>query len=353
MDPNLSNEPQNTNSDIGSSASLNVNSLSPSGNDAVEIPKPPGNQPQIISPPEPTGQVFSNQTTSTTPTTPAINNQPNIINTQSTSEYPTSQPQIIISPNGTENASATPTQPVTSVQQTYQPLTSESKTQRTRSFSIKLISLILIVLVVIAAGAVLIWMHFENKSGAHISHRSISVNVPSNWITYDSGFGYTVKAPPNWGLGFHSNDTVNMLQEKLITLSATGGNITFSTSGSSTTQSELNDSVTLGTQNLTSNNSQTNFDNAVSTLTSADKTLLKEFGLNPNSEKVVATDLNINGIPWLEVETSMSGQYSTSLYFWTKDHAISLEVANKSQQITMQLTNSYLLPMAASMKIKS
>ena len=352
MNPNLSNEPQNTNSDPGSSTNGNVNSLTPSGNSAIENPKPSGNQPPIISSQEPTGQSFSNQSTSIMPATSAINHQPDINNTQATSEHSTSQPQIITSPHGAENTSAIVTQPVTSLQQTYQPIISDSKPQKRRPSSIKLMLVALIALVVVVA-AVLAWMHFANKSGAHIASRSLSVHVPSNWTTYDSGFGYTVEAPPNWGLGPKLNDTVNMIQEKLITLSATAGNITFSTSGSSTTQSELNDTVTLGIQSLTSNNSQTNFDNAVSTLTSADKTLLKEFGLNPNSEKVVATDLNINGIPWLEVENSMSGQYSTSLYFWTKDHAISLEVANKSQQITMQLTNSYLLPMAASMKIKS
>jgi len=298
-------------------------------------------------------------TTTPQPITPSINPATNY---QSTIVTPSSyQPETGTPSFNTTDSTASVAQPIISPQ----PLpgwpsnpqqvmlgsaVQESSSRKFLGHKKLLVSLIVLVVVIAAAG--LSWFYLKPMTGNSI--KSISVTVPANWKIFNTGLGYSVEGPSTWGLGFKSTSTVENVNETSINLSATGGSITYSsTTSASTTQSQINDSVNLSTEKLTSNNTQANFVKAVSTLTSQEKELLKTFGMNPNSEKVTSNNLSINGKTWLNVMSSGNGESTAYLYYWDNNHAVSLSAYNKSQQVVNQLYKSYLLPMAASVKLKA
>jgi len=324
----------------------------------------PINQSPIVPPEAPAAAPV---TTTPQPITPPINpatNYQSTIVTPSSSQPETGTPSFNTADStvsNTADSTASVVQPIISPQplpglpSNPQQVMLGSAVQESSSHKFlghKKLLVSLIVLVVVIAAAGLSWFYLKPMTGN--SSKSISVTVPANWKAFNTGLGYSVEGPSTWGLGFKSTSTVENINETSINLSATGGVINYSsTTGASTTQSQINDSVNLSTEELTSNNTQANFVKAVSTLTSQEKELLKMLGMNPNSEKVTSNNLSINGKTWLNVMSSGNGESTAYLYYWDNNHAVSLSANNASQQVVNQLYKTYLLPMAASMKLKA
>jgi hypothetical protein len=231
-------------------------------------------------------------------------------------------------------------------------LGSEQANTKVRHGFNKKYALILLLALVLVIGIVLILsilMHHKNNSGLSSSSKSVSENVvvPKNWKPFNTGLGFSVMEPSSWSSEASSSSTFNNLKSNSLTLSATGGSVPVGT----TTQQQINESVFVGNQSVVSNSSQQAFDNAVSSLSSSDKAALTEFGINASKTKIVATQLKLNGRQWLQVSTDIPNQDSDNLYLWDKNHAITLIVENQSLSVVQQLTKSYLLPMAASVKL--
>lgn len=344
MNPNPAENQETTFTDPNNQSS-NIPGQTPS-NPTVNA-TPLNNSPQIIYP------SAANQTPNTQPDT--------VQETTPGNSFPfNNQPTTVVAPSVNANQPAVSSQPVPPVSGSYnlqQPMNTPTNNIQDNNtghhlFSVKRVLVSIAIILIIAAGAFTAY-HYTKGSVSNLPSKSISVTVPANWKTFNSGFGFTVEGPSTWGLiSANSSSTVNNLQSTMTTLSATGGNLTFSTSTPSTTQAQLNESVSLGIAKLTSNNNKANFVKAVTVISSQEKAGLKAFGIKANSVKINPMYLTINGKQWIRVDTSYPGQFSTNLYYWDNNQGINLMVSNASQKVENQLTNSFLLPMAASMQLK-
>jgi hypothetical protein len=194
---------------------------------------------------------------------------------------------------------------------------------------------------------------------------NMTVKVPSDWQKIDTGLGFSISAPAGWTAGTSTNADVNGLNSTDVVISAnnsapvsgtpdgnTPSNTTAaadSTPDTGTAQSQTSQSVIAGTQKLDSNNGEAAFKERVTHLGSDDQATLKAFGVDTSKITVAAKSIKINGKPWLYVTSNIPNQYSENLYYWDKDHAISLIVTDTTQAKVQQLSKTYLFPMAASL----
>jgi hypothetical protein len=202
-------------------------------------------------------------------------------------------------------------------------------------------NLLVLIILVVVVGLFLTFYNNKSSSNSKVVQLS-SVKVPSSWKTINTGLGYTVKAPSNWSLGSSSKLTTDGLIDNSASIGATGNS-----------QAQLNDTVTASTQKITGTSSEAAFDKKVTSLSSQEMQLLKAFGINTNKVQITSSNVEINGREWFKVTTYIPYQYSYNLYLWDNNHAVAIVVSNHSQQTVQQLAKNYVLPMAASLKIKS
>jgi hypothetical protein len=201
----------------------------------------------------------------------------------------------------------------------------------------------LVVIIILAGGA---FLFVKNKSSG--SGQSLSVNVPNSWKTVKTGLGFTVKAPSLWSSGSSSSSSFDGVNEKLVQVGESDATISSSTTAA---QTELDNYIIASTQSLSSNNTEANFDKAVTTISQSEKQTLKLFGADPSKLKTTSSNIKINGTPWLKVTSTIPGQVSYNLYYWDNNHAIALLVVSTTKSAAQNLYNTYSLPMAASVKL--
>jgi hypothetical protein len=208
-------------------------------------------------------------------------------------------------------------------------------------------NLIAILLLIVIIGF-LVAFHVKSSNSSSSTQKS-NINVPSTWKTEDTNLGFTVKIPKDWTLGSSSSLT----SDGIISNSAIINLETSPTSTNTPSQLQDTDSVTTSTQKLTGKASEATFDKQIAALSSQQKQLLMAFGIKTNRVSITSTNIEINGMKWLKVTKYIPHQYYYDLYYWDNNKAIGLEVSNDSQQTVQQIAKTYVLPMAASLKIKS
>jgi hypothetical protein len=305
----------------------------------------PTSQPSPITPPAADQPSLSQiSPTVTQPQTNPINNQgdPNTVSPgqqQGVTEVP--QPPVINPQQPTDQSNP---QIVVSTHIEEPAVESTIKPKRGLKMPNKLIvGLVAVVVVVLVVAGFFI---LNKSSGTNIkTGQPISVSTPSSWKTVNTKLGYTVKAPPSWSVDQSDTSDIGGL------ISQTS-DIEPSDAGS-TVQDQISNTISVSLQKLDKNStSETAFDKAVTNLSSAEKTILKQFGVDTNDMKITASKVSINGKPWLEVVSSYPGQSSANLFYWDKNQAIGLIASEQSMAMENTALNTYLLPMAASVQVK-
>ena len=284
-------------------------------------------------PPSPAGTVITPDTQP--PTQPPAQQQP--FTPQPTMISPTPQPVNQLSPVAVSN----PGRPISK-----------------KRLIIVGVVLVLFIIGIVAIG--LVSKHGKNASVKNpkstqvktnqIANVSKDVQIPADWVPLTVKYGFTVKAPAGWSEGFESNTTFNEIVNNTVSISKAGGEITF-TGDSSTTQDDIDTSVTTGITQLANDKSQSAFNNYVNKLPETTASTYKLLGADTSKVKVSVAKLTLNGKQWTQNDMSTPGQYTRTLYYWDKDRAITFIVISDDSSKLANLADTYMYPMAASLSI--
>lgn len=157
--------------------------------------------------------------------------------------------------------------------------------------------------------------------------------VPISWKPIDTKFGFTLKIPADWAASLSSEFDFNGLKTKSTTISDP--------------KADTGTFISVGTQSRDTAKTLQEFE---SYLTSDQA--YSDLGLDKSQVKLTSKKININGKEWLQIDTDVSGQLSRTIYLWDDDHAIDLAAVSNKQASLDELSEKYMLPMAASLELK-
>lgn len=184
----------------------------------------------------------------------------------------------------------------------------------------------------------------EQATGEDIAQKTIE--IPGDWKTIDTEFGFTVKAPPDW-----TKDKSLPLSSDFEGLVSKNMNIGLESPPNSGQVLPYRTYVSVGTESLKGSKSETEFYKKVT-----DKDfvagIIALFGANKSDVKVNDLKVNINGRIWRQVDVEAPDIFSRTLYFWDGDHAITLAISPSSKKSLDSQAESYLFPVAASLELK-
>lgn len=177
----------------------------------------------------------------------------------------------------------------------------------------------------------------------------INVEVPEDWETLDTGFGFSVRAPSGWEKGSGDDNSDDKFESEISTLTPTSQEE--SGDGGTSDVSQQTTITRVGTIKLKNSQSQSDFE---STITNADQykaKLAEDLDFKAEEVKVSSKKLKINGNQeWIQVDIEAPGVFSRYLYLWDNDHALLLAADDLSTDKAKfeDHYKQYILPMAAS-----
>ena len=117
------------------------------------------------------------------------------------------------------------------------------------------------VIAVVVGAMTLLHKPAKNKasSSSGTQANNMSVKVPASWKRVDTGLGFSGSAPAGWSLGTPVSSDFNGLNDKIVPVSATGGAVALG----QTTQSQVDQSVNVGVENLDGDKTEAAFETAL------------------------------------------------------------------------------------------